>query len=187
MADVLRGFSLASDLAVGLHAEHGARSCYIGMHLAEPLSASPTGTLKRPAMTGTNEHAPIFNYKGTFGSFSMQIYPDRIETSQRGVFWTRRKRKIIFLDSIVSIGAGSFLSVIRLRTRDGRHHTIALGLVRDIALDVIAELLVSRRSAVDPPVLGVDTALEIGRLFWLKEHGVITDAEFESQRTKLLK
>lgn len=37
MADVLGGFSLASDLAVGLHPEHGARSCYIGMHLADAL------------------------------------------------------------------------------------------------------------------------------------------------------
>lgn len=40
MADVLGGFSLASDLAVGLHPEHGARSCYIGMHLAETLRLS---------------------------------------------------------------------------------------------------------------------------------------------------
>jgi len=40
MADVLGGFSLASDLAVGLHPEHGARSCYIGMHLAETLGLS---------------------------------------------------------------------------------------------------------------------------------------------------
>lgn len=37
MADVLGGFSLATDLAAGLHPEHGARSCYIGMHLAEVL------------------------------------------------------------------------------------------------------------------------------------------------------
>ena len=37
MADVLGGFSLASDLAVGLQPEHGARSCYIGMKLAETL------------------------------------------------------------------------------------------------------------------------------------------------------
>jgi HD-GYP domain-containing protein (c-di-GMP phosphodiesterase class II) len=37
MADVLGGFSLASDLAVGLQPEHGARSCYIGMHIAETL------------------------------------------------------------------------------------------------------------------------------------------------------
>ena len=40
IADVLGGFSLASDLAVGLHPEHGARSCYIGMHLAETLRLS---------------------------------------------------------------------------------------------------------------------------------------------------
>ncbi len=37
MADVLGAFSLASDLAMGLHAEHGARSCYIGMHIAQEL------------------------------------------------------------------------------------------------------------------------------------------------------
>jgi HD-GYP domain-containing protein (c-di-GMP phosphodiesterase class II) len=37
MADVLGAFSLASDLAVGLQAEHGARSCYIGMQIAEEL------------------------------------------------------------------------------------------------------------------------------------------------------
>lgn len=39
-ADVLGAFSLASDLATGLHAEHGARSCYIGMELAEALGLS---------------------------------------------------------------------------------------------------------------------------------------------------
>lgn len=37
MADLLGAFSLASDLGVGLHAGHGVRSCYIGMHLAEVL------------------------------------------------------------------------------------------------------------------------------------------------------
>ena len=36
-ADLLGAFSLASDLAMGLHTEHGARSCYIGMHVAEEL------------------------------------------------------------------------------------------------------------------------------------------------------
>ena len=36
-ADLLGVFSLASDLAMGLHTEHGARSCYIGMHVAEEL------------------------------------------------------------------------------------------------------------------------------------------------------
>src|SRR6266508_3802909 len=40
MADVLGAFSLASDLAVGLQAEHGARSCYIGMCIAEELGLS---------------------------------------------------------------------------------------------------------------------------------------------------
>ena len=35
--DVLGAFSLASDLAVGLHTEHGARSCYIGMHIAQEM------------------------------------------------------------------------------------------------------------------------------------------------------
>src|SRR5690242_11864155 len=39
-ADVLGGFSLASDLAVGQAPEHGARSCYIGMHLAQALGLS---------------------------------------------------------------------------------------------------------------------------------------------------
>ena len=37
IADVLGAFSLASDLAVGLQAEHGARSCYMGMQIAEEL------------------------------------------------------------------------------------------------------------------------------------------------------
>ncbi len=36
-ADLLGAFSLASDLAMGLHMEHGARSCYIGMHIAQEL------------------------------------------------------------------------------------------------------------------------------------------------------
>src|SRR5467141_3658935 len=40
MADVLGAFSLASDLAVGLQAEHGARSCYIGMKIVEKLGLS---------------------------------------------------------------------------------------------------------------------------------------------------
>ncbi len=40
MADALGAFSLASDLAMGLHAEHGARSCYIGMHIAQELGLS---------------------------------------------------------------------------------------------------------------------------------------------------
>jgi hypothetical protein len=40
MADVLGAFSLASDLAVGLQAEHGARSCSIGMCIAEELGLS---------------------------------------------------------------------------------------------------------------------------------------------------
>ena len=37
-ADLLGAFSLASDLAMGLHTEHGARSCYIGMHIAQEMS-----------------------------------------------------------------------------------------------------------------------------------------------------
>lgn len=36
-ADLLGAFSLASDLALGLHTEHGARSCYIGMHIAREM------------------------------------------------------------------------------------------------------------------------------------------------------
>ena len=36
-ADLLGAFSLASDLAMGLHMEHGARSCYIGMHIAKEM------------------------------------------------------------------------------------------------------------------------------------------------------
>ncbi|MBI4219734.1 MAG: HD domain-containing protein [Chloroflexi bacterium] len=39
-ADVLGAFSLASDLAMGLPAEHGVRSCYIGMRIAEELRLS---------------------------------------------------------------------------------------------------------------------------------------------------
>ena len=35
--DLLGAFSLASDLAMGLHMEHGARSCYIGMHIAREM------------------------------------------------------------------------------------------------------------------------------------------------------
>ncbi|MBM2832772.1 MAG: C-di-GMP phosphodiesterase class, partial [Dehalococcoidia bacterium] len=40
LADLLGAFSLASDLAMGLHTEHGARSCYIGMHIAQELGLS---------------------------------------------------------------------------------------------------------------------------------------------------
>ena len=36
-ADLLGAFSLASDFAMGLHTEHGARSCYIGMHIAQEM------------------------------------------------------------------------------------------------------------------------------------------------------
>ena len=36
-ADLLGAFSLASDLGTGLHTEHGARSCYIGMHIAQEM------------------------------------------------------------------------------------------------------------------------------------------------------
>ena len=39
-ADVLGAFSLASDLATGLHMEHGARACYIGMHIAQEMELS---------------------------------------------------------------------------------------------------------------------------------------------------
>ena len=39
-ADLLGAFSLASDLAMGLHTEHGARSCYIGMHIAQEMGLS---------------------------------------------------------------------------------------------------------------------------------------------------
>ena len=35
--DLLGAFYLASDLAMGLHMEHGARSCYIGMHIAQEM------------------------------------------------------------------------------------------------------------------------------------------------------
>jgi len=37
LAEVLGAFSLASDLAMGLPAEHGLRACYISMHLAEEI------------------------------------------------------------------------------------------------------------------------------------------------------
>ncbi len=40
MADVLGAFSLASDFALGLQAEHGVRSCYLGMHIADELRLS---------------------------------------------------------------------------------------------------------------------------------------------------
>ena len=36
-ADLLGAFSLATDLAMGLHTEHGARCCYIGMHIAQQM------------------------------------------------------------------------------------------------------------------------------------------------------
>ena len=39
-ADLLGAFSLASDLAMGLHTEHGARSCFIGMHIAQEMGLS---------------------------------------------------------------------------------------------------------------------------------------------------
>ena len=41
MAEVLGAFSLASDLAMGLPAEHGLRSCYISMHLADEIELPP--------------------------------------------------------------------------------------------------------------------------------------------------
>lgn len=41
MADVLGAFSLASDFAMGLQAEHGVRSCYIAMRLAAQLGLPP--------------------------------------------------------------------------------------------------------------------------------------------------
>ncbi len=39
-ADLLAALSLASDLAIGLPAEHAVRSCYIGMHIADHLQLS---------------------------------------------------------------------------------------------------------------------------------------------------
>ena len=39
-ADLLAALSLASDLAVGLPAEHAVRSCYIAMHVAEQMQLS---------------------------------------------------------------------------------------------------------------------------------------------------
>jgi hypothetical protein len=36
-ADLLAALSLASDLAVGLRAEHAVRSCYIAMHIGEQM------------------------------------------------------------------------------------------------------------------------------------------------------
>lgn len=53
MSEVLGAFSLASDLAVGLHPEHAARSCYIGMHIAEALGLSAVErTLYRTGFLG---------------------------------------------------------------------------------------------------------------------------------------
>jgi HD-GYP domain-containing protein (c-di-GMP phosphodiesterase class II) len=40
-ADLMAALSLASDLAVGLPAEHAVRSCYIAMHLAEEMHLAP--------------------------------------------------------------------------------------------------------------------------------------------------
>jgi hypothetical protein len=40
LAEVLR-VPLASDMAIGLPAEHGLRSCYISMHLADEIELSP--------------------------------------------------------------------------------------------------------------------------------------------------
>ncbi len=39
-ADLLAALSLASDLAIGIPAEHAVRSCYIGMHVADHLGLS---------------------------------------------------------------------------------------------------------------------------------------------------
>ncbi len=36
-ADLMAALSLASDLAVGLPAEHAVRSCYIAMHVADQM------------------------------------------------------------------------------------------------------------------------------------------------------
>ncbi|TAK80245.1 MAG: metal-dependent phosphohydrolase, partial [Dehalococcoidia bacterium] len=38
LVDVLGAFSLAGDLAIGQQPEHGARSCYIGMQIADTLA-----------------------------------------------------------------------------------------------------------------------------------------------------
>jgi hypothetical protein len=46
-ADLMASLSLASDVAVGVPAEHAVRSCYIAMHVAEhcqPMSASTCTT-----------------------------------------------------------------------------------------------------------------------------------------------
>jgi hypothetical protein len=40
IADLLSALSLAADLAVGLPAEHGVRSCYLGMRIADRLQLS---------------------------------------------------------------------------------------------------------------------------------------------------
>ena len=50
-ADLLGGFSLASDLAMGLHMEHGARSCYIGMHIAQEMQL-PLARIHRRRASG---------------------------------------------------------------------------------------------------------------------------------------
>jgi hypothetical protein len=40
-SDLLGALSLASDLAVGLPAEHAVRSCYLGMRIADQLGLPP--------------------------------------------------------------------------------------------------------------------------------------------------
>src|SRR5438046_6565740 len=40
-ADLMAALSLASDLAVGLPAEHAVRSCYIAMHVADEMQLPP--------------------------------------------------------------------------------------------------------------------------------------------------
>jgi len=46
-SDVLGALSLASDLAVGLPAEHGLRSCLIAMRLAQRLSMTSRGVVEK--------------------------------------------------------------------------------------------------------------------------------------------
>jgi HD-GYP domain-containing protein (c-di-GMP phosphodiesterase class II) len=41
MIDLLGALSLAGDLAMGAHAEHAVRSCYLGMHIADQLQLPP--------------------------------------------------------------------------------------------------------------------------------------------------
>jgi hypothetical protein len=118
-------------------------------------------------------------YETSILGISIKVYPDRVE--YRDSFMSPAQS--IPIDQIASIRPADILNKLRLETTGGREIVLVTGRKKEVA-DAIFKAKSMRSQG--PHSGGVSVADELEKLVRLRNQGVLTDAEFESQKRKLL-